>query len=119
MYHYTPEVIVLNLSEIFVRLVRFSEEQLFKQLMQKHHYLGSLPQISGTLWYVVCYRDHWVALLSFSAPAWKCLARDQWIGRDYRHQYNRLKLLTNNRGRGRIPRYRRQSHVQRHRRSRS
>jgi hypothetical protein len=87
---------VLKLSEIFVRLVRPSEEPLFKQLMQEHHYLGSLPKISETLWYVACHRDHWVALLSFSAPAWKCSARDQWIGWDYRHQYDRLKLLTNN-----------------------
>ena len=87
---------MLKLSEIFVRLVRPSEEPLFKQLMQEHHYLGSLPKISETLWYVACHRDHWVALLSFSAPAWKCSARDQWIGWDYRHQYDRLKLLTNN-----------------------
>jgi predicted transposase YbfD/YdcC len=87
---------VLNSSEIFVRLVRPSEEQRFQNLMQEHHYLGALPKISETLWYVASFADQWVALLSFSAPALKCSARDRWIGWTHRHQYDRLKLLTNN-----------------------
>ena len=37
-----------------------------------------------------------VALLSFSASALKCAARDRWIGWDLRHQYDRLKLIVNN-----------------------
>ena len=64
--------------------------------MQEHHYLGSLPKISETLWYVAAWRDQWVALLSFSASALKCAARDRWIGWDFRHQYDRLKLVVNN-----------------------
>jgi len=87
---------VLNLSEVLVRPVRALEEQRFEQLMHKHHYLGALPKISETLWYVATFADQWVALLSFSAPALKCSARDRWIGWDFRHQYDRLKLVTNN-----------------------
>jgi hypothetical protein len=64
--------------------------------MQDHHYLGALPKISETLWYVATFQDQWLALLSFSAAALKCSPRDQWIGWDYRHQYDRLKLITNN-----------------------
>lgn len=64
--------------------------------MQAHHYLGSLPKISETLWYVALYRDQWIALLSFSASALKCGARDRWIGWSCRHQYDRLKLIVNN-----------------------
>jgi hypothetical protein len=64
--------------------------------MQEHHYLGALPKISETIWYVATFGDQWVALLSFSAAALKCSPRDQWIGWDFRHQYDRLKLLTNN-----------------------
>jgi len=64
--------------------------------MQAHHYLGALPKIGETLWYVASYRSEWVALLSFSAAAWKCAVRDRWIGWDYRHQYDRLKLVANN-----------------------
>ncbi len=38
-----------------------------------------------TLWYVATYPDEWVALLSFSAAAWKCGVLDRWIGWEYRH----------------------------------
>jgi hypothetical protein len=86
----------LNLREVVVRPVRPSEEQRYQELMQEHHYLGSLPKIGETLWYVASWLDAWVALLSFSAAAWKCAARDRWIGWDFRHQYDRLKLVTNN-----------------------
>jgi hypothetical protein len=89
-------VIALNLLEVLVRPVRPPEEQRFQQLMQEHHYLGALPKISDTLWYVATFGDQWVALLSFSAPALKCAPRDRWIGWDFRHQYDRLKLVTNN-----------------------
>lgn len=42
------------------------------------------------------YDGAWVAVLSFSASSLKCGARDQWIGRDARLQYGRLKLIANN-----------------------
>lgn len=64
--------------------------------MQAHHYLGSLPKIGETLWYVATYLGEWVALLCFSAAAWKCAVRDRWIGWGYRHQYDRLNLVANN-----------------------
>jgi Druantia protein DruA/DDE_Tnp_1-associated len=86
----------VNLSEVLVRPVHPHEEQRFQHLMQKHHYLGVLPKISETLWYVALFADQWIALLSFSAPALKCSPRDRWIGWNFRHQYDRLKLLSNN-----------------------
>lgn len=64
--------------------------------MQAHHYLGALPKIGHTIWYVAIAEGHWLALLCFSAPALKCSARDEWIGWGYRHQYDRLHLLANN-----------------------
>ncbi len=84
------------LREIEVRLVRREEQPRFQQLMQTHHYLGALPKIGETLWYVASYHEEWVALLSFSAAALKIAARDRWIGWSYRQQYARLKLLANN-----------------------
>lgn len=79
-----------------VRPVGRFEEKRYQELMQEHHYLGCLPKISETLRYIALFRDQWVALLSFSAAAWKCTARDQWIDWSSRHQYDRLKLVANN-----------------------
>jgi hypothetical protein len=64
--------------------------------MQEHHYLGSSRKIGETLWYVAVLGDVWIALLSFSAAAFKCAAGDQWIGWSYRQQNNRLGLVVNN-----------------------
>lgn len=84
------------LTQLSVKPVLKQEESRYIQLMDAHHYLGSLPKIGETIWYVATYEDHWVALLSFSAAALKCAARDRWIGWSYRHQTGRLKLLANN-----------------------
>jgi hypothetical protein len=88
----------LNLNEVRIRPVERSEEPLHRRLMTTHHYLGYLPKIGQTLWYVATYQDQWVALLNFSAAAWKCAVRDRWIGWDFHHQYDhdRLKLIANN-----------------------
>jgi uncharacterized protein DUF4338/DDE family transposase len=86
----------LDLGAVRVRPVERCEEGLYQELMQAHHYLGALPKISETLWYVASYHGAWVALLSFSAAAWKCAVRDRWIGWDFRHRYDRLKLVANN-----------------------
>ena len=86
----------LDLGEVVVRPVRSWEEARYQELMQQYHYLGALPKISETLWYVATWREEWVALLSFSASALKCAARDRWIGWDLRQRYSRLKLVVNN-----------------------
>lgn len=88
----------MNLDEVRVRPVERNEESLHRQLMTEHHYLGYLPKIGQTLWYLATYHEQWVALLNFSAAAWKCAVRDRWIGWDFHHQYDydRLKLLANN-----------------------
>ena len=86
----------LDLKQICVRPVSASEEPRYRELMQQHHYLGDLAKIGHTLWYIATHGQEWVALLSFSASALKCAARDRWIGWDYRCQYGRLKLIANN-----------------------
>ncbi|NTV58951.1 MAG: DUF4338 domain-containing protein, partial [Deltaproteobacteria bacterium] len=86
----------MNLREVVVRPVERLEEHQFQELMHEHHYLGFVPKISETLWYIALWRDQWVGLSSFSVAAWKCAARDLWIGWNLRHQYDRLKLVVNN-----------------------
>jgi len=86
----------LDLESVVVRPVVRAEETRYQNLMQAHHYLGSGPKIGETLWYVATCGEAWVALVSFTAAAWKCGVRDRWIGWDFRNQYDRLKLVTNN-----------------------
>jgi len=86
----------VDVGEIVVRPVRAWEEARYQELMRQHHYLGALPKISETLWYVASWGEAWVALVSFSAAALKCAARDRWIGWNFRQRYRRLKLVANN-----------------------
>ena len=86
----------MNLSQIVVRPVHKAEELKFQELMQSYHYLGALPKIGNTIWYVATHSDEWVALMSYSAAALKCGVRDHWIGWGFRHQYDRLHLVANN-----------------------
>lgn len=64
--------------------------------MARHHYLGDLPKIGKTLWYVATWRGQWLAQLTLSAAALKCGVRDRWIGWDFRSQYDRLNLIASN-----------------------
>ena len=86
----------MNLREVILQPVAAPEEGRFQALMEAHHYLGALPKIGNTLWYVATWHGEWLALLSFSAAAWKCAVRDAWIGWGFRYQYDRLHLLANN-----------------------
>lgn len=83
-------------ASLHIDLVKPEQESAFQECMQTHHYLGKLAKIGNTLWYVATVEKQWVALLSFSAAALHCSARDQWIGWQYRHRYDRLNLIANN-----------------------
>ena len=86
----------MSVRNIRVRPVVRTEEKKYQELMQKHHYLGLIPKIGETMWYVATIDNEWVSLLTFSASALKCKVRDEWIGWRYRHQFGRLKLIVNN-----------------------
>jgi hypothetical protein len=86
----------VNLHDITLRPVGVDEEPQFRQLLDTHHYLGAVAKIGHTLWYVATWQGQWLALLVMGAAAWKCAARDRWIGWDRRYQYDRLHLIANN-----------------------
>ena len=48
-----------ELREMVVRLVHSSEQPRYQELMREHHYLGHLPKIGETLWYVASWREQW------------------------------------------------------------
>jgi hypothetical protein len=84
------------LKNIKVRPVRKDEETRFKDLLARYHYLGFVPKIGETLWYVATIEETWLCILSFSVSALKLKRRDDWIGWGYRRQSGRLKLVVNN-----------------------
>ncbi len=86
----------MNLSQVVVRPVGSSEEPKCQALMQQYHYFGALQKISNTIWYIATCNDEWLGLISFSAAALKCGARDRWIGWGHRLQDDRLHLVANN-----------------------
>ncbi len=86
----------MQLEALTVRPITQHEIEHYNNLMQAHHYLGASPPIGETLRYIALYQQQWVALISFSSAALKCAARDRWIGWSYRHQFDRLSLVTNN-----------------------
>ncbi len=43
------------LRNVQVRPIRGHEEIRYKSLMEKYHYLGALPKIGETLWYIAAY----------------------------------------------------------------
>jgi hypothetical protein len=77
--------------------VERTERERFKQLLDEHHYLGSLKAVGERLHYVATdARGQWLALLVFSAPAKHLKHRDQWIGWSAAQRHRRLSLVTNN-----------------------
>ena len=85
------------LDQVQVRLVERAELERFKQLLDEHHYLGSLKAVGERLHYVATdAQGQWLALLVFSAPAKHLKHRDQWIGWSAAQRHRRLSLVTNN-----------------------
>jgi len=54
----------VNLKDVQVRPVSAIEEARYRELMQAHHYLGDLPKIGETLWYVATLHQQWTSGLA-------------------------------------------------------
>jgi hypothetical protein len=64
--------------------------------MRQHHYLGFERIVGESLCYVASRGNDWVALIGWGSAAFKCTARDQWIGWGPPLQWRRLHLIANN-----------------------
>lgn len=70
---------------------------LFNTLLSRYHYLGHRNTVGENLRYLA--RDHLgrpVACALFGSAAWKCAARDAWIGWERAARERNLQRLTNN-----------------------
>ena len=91
----TPEQQTL-LDQVQVRLIRSEERERFDRLMLEGHYLHNVQIVGEQLRYVAEYQGQWVALMIWSAGAYKLKLREQWIGWSDRQKKRRLPLVVNN-----------------------
>jgi hypothetical protein len=69
----------------------------FKSYIEQHHYLGYDRNIGENIKYFVYDRyGRRLACLMFGSSAWKCRARDEYIGWDSTQRLNGLRFATNN-----------------------
>jgi hypothetical protein len=79
-----------------VRLIESHEREPFDRVLIEGHYLHAAQFVGEQLRYVAEYQGQWVALLVWSAGAYKLKLREQWIGWSDRQKRRRLPLVVNN-----------------------
>lgn len=83
------------LEGVQVRLIQPEERKEFDRFITESHYLHSAEFVGEQLRYVADYQGQWVALLVWSAAAYKLKLREQWIGWSDRQKRRRLPLVVN------------------------
>lgn len=92
----TPEQQQL-LDGVEVRLVMDCvERDHFDSVLKAGHYLHNVAIVGEQLRYVAEYQGQWVALMIWSAGAYKLKLREEWIGWSARQKQRRLPLVVNN-----------------------
>jgi hypothetical protein len=91
------ECSLAELQPLQLILAESKEElALFRFLLGRYHYLGYGNTVGENVKYLLRARQGWpLAALLFGAAAWKCAARDQWIGWPAAQREQRLPLLAN------------------------
>lgn len=85
-----------KLGSVEVRPIRADEARRWVESVQRHHYLGYRGIAGKALRYVATLEGEWVALLGWGSAAFRCRARDQYIGWDEQTREKRLHLVANN-----------------------
>ncbi len=73
-----------------------TESRLWREQMERHHYLGCRVPFGANLRYWVRNRDRELACLLWTSPAWKMQARDAWIGWNDEQRRRNLQSIVNN-----------------------
>jgi hypothetical protein len=73
--------------------------RLWRELVERYHYLGCRVPVGANLRYLVRskrYPDRVLACLLWTSPAWKIAVRDNWIGWNDGQRRRNLQLIVNN-----------------------
>jgi hypothetical protein len=88
---------IAELEPMTLRLVADAEGSLFRQFIQRYHYLGYRVPVGANLRYFVESRSGRIlALMQWTSPAWKMAPRDQWIGWNPLQRARNLQQIVNN-----------------------
>ena len=73
-----------------------AESRLWREHVERYHYLGCRVPFGANLRYWVRNRDRELACLLWTSPAWKMQARDAWIGWNNEQRRRHLQSIVNN-----------------------
>ena len=83
-------------DQIVIRLITPEKKTRWDELVTEHHYLKNAQMVGEPLRSGVEYRGEWVALLGWSAAAYRLKHRDMRIGWDPNQRRARPHLVANN-----------------------
>jgi Druantia protein DruA len=72
------------------------ESRLWREHVERYHYLGSRVPFGSNLRYWVRNRQRELACLLWTSPAWKMKPRDSWIGWSDEQRQRNLQSIVNN-----------------------
>ncbi len=88
---------VADLQPLQLLEVESAHSALFRQFIQRYHYLGyRTPTGANLRYFVQSATGQVLACLQWSSPAWTMAARDQWIGWNSRQRAQNLQYVVNN-----------------------
>lgn len=73
-----------------------TESRRWRELVERHHYLGCRVPFGAHLRYWVRTQDRELACLLWTSPAWKMQARDEWIGWSEEQRRANLQRIVSN-----------------------
>jgi len=73
-----------------------AESQLWREHVERYHYLGCCVPFGAHLRYWVRNRQRELACLLWTSPAWKMKPRDSWIGWSDEQRHSNLQWIVNN-----------------------
>jgi hypothetical protein len=73
-----------------------SESRLWREYLERYHYLGCRVPFGAHLRYWVRNRERDLACLLWTSPAWKMKPRDAWIGWSEQQRQRNLQAIVNN-----------------------
>ena len=91
-----PQPEVTEAGALDLSLVDITTSALWNEYIDRYHYLGYTPLPGAQLRYFIRSEDRILALVGFSAAAWKVAPRDDYIGWDAEMRKKNLHLVVNN-----------------------